>query len=174
MALASVKRKRRQSRSVVLASRIFCESRESRHLVLGNWVCFLLLLLSLCLFIFLNKWIYLYIYINTHTHKTALQQTRWQYPPTGKVSCWAHSLHGLCGQDSSSSVEKGQVTASPCEVDDVSQGGADWETFRASCLPLVVVAERIDVRSCNTVARPCKNEWKTLKSNNNNNKRAGV
>lgn len=46
--------------------------------------------------------------------------------------------------------------------------------FHALCLPLVVVAEQIDVRSCNTVARPCKNEWKSLKSNNNNNKRAGV
>lgn len=40
-------KKQKQNRSVVLANSIFCGSRESRQLVLGNWVVFLLFV---CLF----------------------------------------------------------------------------------------------------------------------------
>lgn len=177
MALASVKRKKRQNRSVVLANRIFCESRETK--TIGSRKLGLFFICCFCffvVFIFLNMNIYLYIYLYKHTHKTALQQTRWQYPPTGKVSCWAHSLHDLYGQDSSSSERRGQVTHGlPAWSERRLTGRRRLRNFfYALCLPLVVVAEQIDVRSCNTVARPCKNKWESLKSNNNNNKRAGV
>lgn len=114
------------------------------------------------------------MYTHTHTDRqTALQQTLWQYPSVGKVSYeWTHSA--ICiGRTRAALWEKRTGHAPPCVQWRVFHGEAPAEKlFHALCLPPVAVAERVEVRGCDAVARPCKNKWKTLQSNNNNNNKS--
>lgn len=120
--------------------------------------------------------IYTYIYVHTHTHR----QTDCSAADTMTVSFsresflpeWTHSA--ICiGRTRAALWEKGTGHAPPCVQWRVFHGEAPAEKlFHALCLPPVAVAERVEVRGCDAVARPCKNKWKTLQSNNNNNNKS--
>lgn len=58
--------------------------------------------------------------------------------------------------------EGGRFWPPLCEGNGLYREALTEKLFHALCLPLVVVAEQIEVRSYDMVARPCKNKWETL------------